>query len=532
MDDAGRLVGALVKEQVAALLERPQPRARDPVREQARVLERRDDIRGAVQHERGRADPGESLPDVRRLPQRRQLVAEHARRDRTGGAHPHLLVDELGMAPLELRRIQHRTGDPVRLLRRVRAAPEQRRHRAGRGRDRVWTRRVRRRQDQPAHAMLTLHGDTLRDDTAHRRAEHVRALTAGRLHDRGGVGGELLDADRKCPVLGVADPTRVVRNDAIPLRQRRQHGVEYAAGRAEAGNQQERVAVAIDARGEDRAVDASGRHGVLGHAATVCAIMEPVPRFFVDTRAVRGALVHLDGDSAAHLARSLRAQPGERIVVVEDGRLEHGVLLTEVDPAAVAGRIEWTRPATGEPHLQLHVLQAIPARGMDEAVEALAVAGVRAIHPVITERGVARPGSAPARHRVERWQTIAREAAQLGGRARPPAVSPPLPLDQALSTLPSACRILACVADSAATPLRAVDVAVDAPVGCVIGPEGGLGPRDLSQLRAAGATLVHLGARIVPSRLAGFLAASLLFASAADLDAAPAGAPAGGVATP
>lgn len=256
--------------------------------------------------------------------------------------------------------------------------------------------------------------------------------------------------------------------------------------------------------------------------------MSAVPRFFVDAAAVRDGVVQIEGDGALHLARSLRARAGERIVVVEDGRTEHGVVLTHVDAARVSGHIEWTRAATGEPRLAVHVLQAIPARGMDEAVEALAVAGVRAIHPVITERGVSRPDRSTAGRRVARWQTIAREAAQLAGRAKPPAVTAPLPLAEALAALPSGCRILACMADSTATPLRALEIAPDAPVACVIGPEGGIAPGDLIHLRAANATPVHLGARIVPARLAGFLAASLLFAAAGDLDTPPPDTPANG----
>lgn len=258
--------------------------------------------------------------------------------------------------------------------------------------------------------------------------------------------------------------------------------------------------------------------------------MSRVPRFFVDAAAVQNGMVEIAGDGASHLARSLRARAGERIVVVAEGRTEHGVVLTRIGATRVSGRIEWTRPATGEPRLAVHVLQAIPARGMDEAVEALAVSGARAIHPVITERAVARPAAAAAGRRRARWQSIAREAAQLAGRAAPPAVSEPRPLAAALAALPYGCRILACMADSTATPLGAIEVAVDAPVACVIGPEGGIAPGDLGHLRAANAAPVHLGARIVPARLAGFLAVSLVLAMAGDLEPAPPGAPAGGAA--
>lgn len=253
--------------------------------------------------------------------------------------------------------------------------------------------------------------------------------------------------------------------------------------------------------------------------------MRRVPRFFVDAGAVDGDVVHIGGESAAHLARSLRARAGESIVVVEAGTTEHGVVLTHVGATRVSGRIEWSRPATGESRLRIHVLQAMPARGFDDTIEALAIAGADTIHPVITERGVVRPDAGASRTKAARWEAIAREAAQLAGRARAPRIAPTMPLAGALAALPAPCPILACVAGERAIPIEAVAVGDTATVACVIGPEGGLGPRDLSELDAHDATTVHLGPRVIPSRMAGFVAVSLLLARSGDLDRPPANAP-------
>ena len=58
----------------------------------------------------------------------------------------------------------------------------------------------------------------------------------------------------------------------------------------------------------------------------------------------------------------------------------------------------------------------------------------------------------------------------------------------------------------------------------MIGPEGGFAPTEVSRLRQAGAETVHLGARVLPARRAGVVAAGLLLARAGDLDAAMPGA--------
>jgi 16S rRNA (uracil1498-N3)-methyltransferase len=251
-----------------------------------------------------------------------------------------------------------------------------------------------------------------------------------------------------------------------------------------------------------------------------------VPRFFVETDQVAGGRATLTGPDASHLSRALRALVGETIVIVEDGRVEHGVALDEVTPSRVSGAIVWSRPAGGEPRLAVHVLQAVPAQAMDATVEALTEAGAATIRPILTHRTVSRPDPSRVVHRLERWRAIAREAAQLAGRASPPEVHSILPLGDALAGLPPGTRIFACVIDEDAAAIRNAVPAPPADIGLVIGPEGGLDTADLRVLEDSGAFRVHLGPRTLPSRLAGAIATSLLLAGAGDLDLAAAHPPA------
>jgi 16S rRNA (uracil1498-N3)-methyltransferase len=250
-----------------------------------------------------------------------------------------------------------------------------------------------------------------------------------------------------------------------------------------------------------------------------------VPRFFVEPDQVAGGRATVTGNDANHLSRALRAQVGETIVIVEAGRVEHGLKLDEVTPARVSGTIAWSRAVDGEPRLAVHVLQAVPAQAMDATVEALTEAGAATIRPVLTHRTVSRPDPSRVVHRLERWRLIAREAAQLAGRAAPPDVHSILPLGEALDALPAGTRILACVIRQDAAPILRAVPAAPADVGLVIGPEGGLDAADLRVLDDAGAITVHLGPRTLPSRLAGAVATSLLLAGAGDLDVATAAAP-------
>jgi 16S rRNA (uracil1498-N3)-methyltransferase len=243
-----------------------------------------------------------------------------------------------------------------------------------------------------------------------------------------------------------------------------------------------------------------------------------MPRFFVEPDQVADGRATLTGPDANHLSRALRATVGETIVIVENGRVEHGLELDEVTTSRVSGAIVWSRPVDGEPRLAVHVLQAVPAQAMDATVEALTEAGAATIRPILTHRTVSRPDPSRVIHRLERWRLIAREAAQLAARAGPPVVHSILPLREALDGLPPGSSILACVISQDAVPILSVVPDPPADVGVVIGPEGGLDPADLRVLEASGAIKVHLGSRTLPSRLAGAVATSLLLAGAGDLD--------------
>ena len=251
-----------------------------------------------------------------------------------------------------------------------------------------------------------------------------------------------------------------------------------------------------------------------------------MPRFFVTSDQVRDGSATLIGDDAEHLARSLRVRPGELVVVVEAGLIEHGVRVAEVTLSRVAGRITWSRPVTGEPATAVHVLQGLPAKGMELAVEALSEVGASAIHPVITSRTVTKPDSGRGERRVERWRAIARESAQLAGRAHAPDVHEIRSLADALNQVPGNAQLVACALDRLSIPLRNVKLTPGMPAVIAIGPEGGFDGADLRVLHAAGATDAHLGGRVLPAWLAGAVAVSLLLSRSGDMESPPSPPPA------
>ena len=522
--DPGGLRRALVKEQVPASLERTQQRSGDPGGEDAGILERGDNVLGAVHHEGWGRDVRKVRKRVIRQPHRVELGCEHARTHRVERPFTNLPLDELRVRALKVLRVQHRARDPVGVLRGSGPLAQQRRLVLGFGIDAVIAPRRCGCENKAGNASGVIDHHVLRNEATHRGAEDGGGSHAGGVED-----GNRVESHRGQRRVGgtlrLADPAGIEGDHAMGSGEVGNDRIERRPARAESRDEQQRVAVARDM--DRQRVAPGGSRGemrcchVPTIAARTCRTMHAaVPRFFVEPDQVANGRATLTGPDANHLSRALRAQVGETVVIVEDGRVEHGLRLDDVTPSRVSGAIVWSRPVDGEPRLAVHVLQAVPAQAMDATVEALTEAGAASIRPVLTHRTVSRPDPSRVVHRLERWRLIAREAAQLAGRAAPPEVHSILPLREALIGLPPGTRILACVIRRDAAPILSAVPTPPADVGLVIGPEGGLDAVDLGLLDGSGAITVHLGSRTFPSRLAGAVATSLLLAGAGDLDAA------------
>src|SRR5437660_2403739 len=113
-----------------------------------------------------------------------------------------------------------------------------------------------------------------------------------------------------------------------------------------------------------------------------------MPYFFARRQ---GDHVEITGADARHLARSLRARPGERVSVVEpEGRLLT-VRLESVSPAAVTGRVEADVEHRPEPDRSLTLAAAmLPAAALEQVLSRCTEAGAARFLLVDAERSVAR----------------------------------------------------------------------------------------------------------------------------------------------
>ncbi len=209
-----------------------------------------------------------------------------------------------------------------------------------------------------------------------------------------------------------------------------------------------------------------------------------------------GDHVEITGSDAAHLARSLRARPGEKISVVEPAGRLLTVRLQTVSPAVVTGSVEADVEHHPEPERSITLAVAmLPAASLELVLSRCTEAGAAAFVMVDAERSVARVA------KPERWATICREAAMLAGRLVVPPVLGPLSFEKAWAAADRPSLL-----DRSGSPLG------DVPSGATlfVGPEGGWSPLERER---AGERVASLGPRNLRADTSALVALTLALAS-------------------
>jgi 16S rRNA (uracil1498-N3)-methyltransferase len=222
---------------------------------------------------------------------------------------------------------------------------------------------------------------------------------------------------------------------------------------------------------------------------------------------VAGNRAALTGAHAEHLSRVLRVRLGQQFDIACESVVRHGTVV-----AIGEGRVEFELgdevPSSGSLAITL-ALAIFRFDRMEWAIEKCTELGVERIIPVIAQRS--EPHLASAAHkRIERWERVARQAAEQSRRAGPPVLSQPITL-KGLVDLPATARIVLSESEREVTLRDAVSSSPDDVI-LAVGPEGGWTQTEEELFRAAGWTSASLGSTILRAETAAIAAVAIVLA--------------------
>lgn len=241
-------------------------------------------------------------------------------------------------------------------------------------------------------------------------------------------------------------------------------------------------------------------------------------RFYADESGIADGLVRLNAEDAHHAQRVLRMKVGEEAQIFCDQR-RYTAQITDMDDG-VTLRILEELPST-EAALRITLYQGLPKADKMELITQKAVElGADRVVPVAMSRCVVQLNAKDGAKKQERWQKIAREACKQSGRCMMMPVDAPISFKELLRRLPTHAAAIVPWEDAQGYSLRSFhqqhpdvrDVAI------VIGPEGGMSPEEIDQMKAASCQSVTLGPRILRTETAGLSTISALLCLYGDME--------------
>jgi 16S rRNA (uracil1498-N3)-methyltransferase len=212
---------------------------------------------------------------------------------------------------------------------------------------------------------------------------------------------------------------------------------------------------------------------------------------------VLGDRAVLVGEHAHHLAQVLRAQMAQEFEIATGNQVRLG-RITSIRPNRVEFELGEVLGSAAESPITV-ALSIFKFERMEWAIEKCTELGVARIIPLVAGRTESHLAAAAVK-RVERWQRIARQAAEQSRRASPPEISEPLSMKQLLA-MPAEARIFLSESEAErmlkdSIPARAASVLLS------FGPEGGWKEQELAAFKDNGWASVSLGPTILRAETA------------------------------
>ena len=229
------------------------------------------------------------------------------------------------------------------------------------------------------------------------------------------------------------------------------------------------------------------------------------PRLYLPSEVPAHGVCELPPEQSHHAAHVLRLAAGDAVIAFDGRGNEYAATVQRITRGGVSLVLGEPQPVDRESPLHVTLAQGISSgERMDYTTQKAVELGVAAIQPLATERSVVRLGAERAAKRVAHWQGVVVAACEQSGRNRVPPVLPVMPLTSWLAALePSTLRLT--LTPGAAQRLAKLKRPA-APTVLLVGPEGGLSPREHADAIASGFVPVRMGPRVLRTETAAVAA--------------------------
>lgn len=241
-------------------------------------------------------------------------------------------------------------------------------------------------------------------------------------------------------------------------------------------------------------------------------------RYFISADRITGNNIYLTGDEVHHIRNVMRNKPGDRIIVFSGDGYDYACVIEEMSSRQIHCRLVEKFPSQGEPQTNITIAQSlVKGDKLEWIVQKGTEIGASAFQPFQSTRSIIKINAQKETKKRDRWQRIAKEAAEQSHRGKVPAVLPVLSWNAMLDEIEK--FPLALIAyEKGGMPINQVMLKFQAEkILLLIGPEGGFTEEEIDEAYARGAVPITLGPRILRAETAPLVALSCLLFSRNEL---------------
>ena len=231
-----------------------------------------------------------------------------------------------------------------------------------------------------------------------------------------------------------------------------------------------------------------------------------MPKFFVTQEQINGETIKIVGQDVNHIKNVLREKVGDELTICNSSKEQNYLCeIIGISEESIKCKIIKTLENNVESKIKVTIMQGLPkADKMELVIQKSVELGVYDIIPIEMKRCVVKLTDKDKPKKIQRWQKIAEVAAKQCGRDRIPKIETIINVKNICNLLEKYDIVLVAYENEKENTLKHELKKIkeksekqEIKIAIIIGPEGGIAPEEVDQLKKDGAKSITLGKRIL-----------------------------------
>lgn len=240
-------------------------------------------------------------------------------------------------------------------------------------------------------------------------------------------------------------------------------------------------------------------------------------KFFVESNQIDGNKISIIGEDVNHIKKVLRLNVNEKIKICDkDNSINYICEILEILNQEVICKIIEQVSNEAEGNVELHIFQGLPkADKMELIIQKGTELGAYEFIPVNFKRSIVKLSGKDETKKIERWRKIAEVASKQSGRDIVPNVRMIENIDDICNQINDYDIVLVAYELEEENYiknelLKIKDTKEKYRIAIVIGPEGGIEPKEVEKMQNSGAKVISLGKRILRTETVALQVSSII----------------------